>query len=184
MYNLDYKKYMFSEPQKNIEQFNIDPGMSVADLGSGAGFYSLALARVVGPSGTVYAVDVQKDLLTKLQKEAHEQGFNNIKVVWGDLDIAKGSTLRDNSVDRVIIANTLFQITEKDALVQEAFRILKPKGKLLLVDWSDSFGGMGPHPKDVLREDVAKTLLESHGFSFDKQISTGDHHYGFVVKKE
>jgi ubiquinone/menaquinone biosynthesis C-methylase UbiE len=176
-------KVMFSQPEKNIEQFHVDPGMSVADLGSGAGFYSLALAKMVGTTGKVFAVDVQKDLLTKLQSEAHGQGINNIKIVWGDLDVAKGSTLPDQSVDRVVIANVLFQVEEKDNLIAEAHRILKPKGKLLFVDWSDSYGGLGPHPNDIIREDQAKSLFEAGGFSFEKDITTGDHHYGFVVQK-
>jgi ubiquinone/menaquinone biosynthesis C-methylase UbiE len=175
---------MFSQPDKNIEQFHVDPGMSVADLGSGAGFYSLALARAVGPSGRIYSVDVQKELLSKLQSDAVAQGINNIKVVWGDLDEPKGSTLQEGIIDRVVIANVLFQVENKDALINEALRILKPKGKLLFIDWSDSYGGLGPHPKDIVKEDVAKTLFESHGFDFEKDIVTGDHHYGFVVQKK
>jgi ubiquinone/menaquinone biosynthesis C-methylase UbiE len=180
MYNI----YMFSNPENNIEQFHIDPGMSVADLGSGAGFYSLALAKEVGPSGKVYSVDIQKELLSKLQTEAHNEGIANIKLVWGDLDEVGGSTLNDQSVDRVVIANVLFQVEDKDNLIKEAYRILKPGSKLLFVDWSDSFGGLGPRPQDVIKEDVAKTLFESEGFEFEKDIQTGDHHYGFIVKKK
>jgi ubiquinone/menaquinone biosynthesis C-methylase UbiE len=138
----------------------------------------------VGPSGRVYAVDVQKELLSKLQSDAHNQGIHNINIVWGDLDEPKGSTLQDGMIDRIVIANVLFQVENKDALIEEARRILKPKGKLLFVEWSDSYGGLGPHPDDVVREDVAKTLFESQGFSHEKDISTGDHHYGFVVQKQ
>lgn len=174
---------MFSQPDKNIEQFHIDPGMSVVDMGSGAGFYSIALAESVGPSGRVYAVDIQKELLSKLQTDASSKNIHNIKLIWGDLDKPKSTTLSDNSVDRVVIANTLFQIGEKDVFITEAKRILKPGGKLLFVDWSDSFGGLGPHTKDIVTSDVAKSLFESHGFSFDRDIQTGEHHYGFVIKK-
>jgi ubiquinone/menaquinone biosynthesis C-methylase UbiE len=174
---------MFSSPEKNIEQFNVDPGMSVADLGSGAGFYSIALGKAVGPSGKVYSVDIQKDLLEKLQHDAAAADVHNIKLIWGDLDEPKSSTLHDNFVDRVVVANVLFQIEEKDTLLEEAYRILKPGGKLLFVDWSDSYGGLGPKPEDIVKEDVAQTILESHRFTFVKDIQTGDHHYGFVVKK-
>ena len=174
---------MFSNPVKNIEQFNIDPGMTVADLGSGVGFYSIALAKAVGPSGKVYAVDIQKELLSKLQTDAAQEGVHNIKLIWGDLDLPKSSTLQESSVDRVVLANILFQIEEKDVLLEEAYRILKPGGKLLFVDWKDSYGGLGPKPSDVIKDDVAKTLLESHNFKFDRDILTGDHHYGFIVKK-
>ncbi len=174
---------MFANPEKNVVQFNIDPGMSVADLGAGAGLYSLALGKAVGPSGKVYAVDIQKELLSKLQTDAAQEGIHNIKLIWGDLDLPKGTTLHDQSMDRVVIANTLFQLEEKDILIEEAYRILKSGGRLLFVDWKDSYGGMGPKPADVIREDVSKALIESHNFHFVKDIVTGEHHYGFVMKK-
>lgn len=174
---------MFSQPEKNIEQFHVDPGMSVADLGSGAGFYSIALAKAVGPSGRVYAVDIQKELLSKIQTDAAAQGVHNIKLVWGDLDEPEGTKLPDRSVDRATITNTLFQIENKDAFIEEAHRILKPGGKLLFVDWKDSYGGLGPQPKDIISHDAARVMFEENNFSFEKDIQTGDHHYGFVVKK-
>ncbi|MFT5352726.1 MAG: ubiquinone/menaquinone biosynthesis C-methylase UbiE, partial [Candidatus Paceibacteria bacterium] len=134
---------MFSDPQKNIEQFHVDPGMSVVDLGSGSGFYSLACARVVGDSGRVISVDINKDLLSKLKKEAEHEGLLSLDIVWGDIDEDNGSTLSDNIADRVLITNTLFQVEKRENVIKEARRILKKGGSLLVVDWSESFGGMG-----------------------------------------
>lgn len=173
---------MFSDPQKNIEQFHVDPGMKVADLGSGSGFYSLALAEAVGGSGKVFAVDIQKDLLSKLKNEANSQGYTQLEIVWGDIDEPNGSTLSDQLVDRVIIANTLFQLEKKDETIREAKRILKPKGKLLIVDWTDSFGGLGPHTSDVVSADQAIELAEENGFKLDREIMAGEHHYGLIFK--
>lgn len=173
---------MFSNPEQNIEKVHIDPGMKIANLGSGAGHYSIAAARLVGPSGNVYAVDVQKELLEKLKNESLQQGISNIELVWADLDEPMGTKLADNLVDRVIIANVMFQVEDKDALLVEAKRILKPKGKVLFVDWSDSFGGLGPQDSDIIRPDVARTIFESEGFEFEKDIETGDHHYGLIFK--
>lgn len=175
---------MFATPESILQQFNVDPGMSVADLGSGAGFYSILLGRAVGPSGKVYAVDVQKSLLQKIQADSAAQGVYNIKPIWGDLDNLKGTTLPDNSVDRVVIVNTLFQVENKDGMILEALRILKPKGKLLFIDWSDSFGGMGPQPAEVIKPDVSRTMFESENFLFDREVVAGDHHYGFIFKKQ
>lgn len=174
---------MFSEPSKNIEQFHVDPGMSVADLGSGTGFYSFALADIVGPSGVVYAVDVQKELLNKLQRDSENRGYNNIKFIWGDLDEIGGTKLRDNSVDRAVIANVMFQLEDPESFLQEVKRILKPRsGKILLVDWTDSFGGLGPTADAVVKPDVARTMFEDAGFIFDRNINAGDHHYGIIFK--
>lgn len=171
---------MFSQPEKNLEQFHVDPGMSVADLGSGSGFYSLAASTMVGSSGKVYAIEVQKELVDKLQNEARHRNIENIFTIWGDIESPHGTTLADAIVDRVIIANTLFQVLHKEGLLKEARRILKPKGKVLLVDWTDSHGGLGPHPKKVITAKMAREIFEQHGFIFDRSVTVGDHHYGMI----
>lgn len=174
---------MFSDPQKNIEQLGVDPGTKVADLGSGSGFYSLALAKAVGPQGRVFAVDVQQELLTKLKAEAMHHHLENIEVIWGDVDEPHGSRLEDASMDRVLVTNTLFQVDHKDALVAEAFRIVKPKGRVLLVDWTDSFGGLGPHPARVVKPEQGRALFERAGFTYVRDIQAGAHHYGMVFTR-
>ncbi len=173
---------MFSNPEQNIEKINIDPGMRVADLGSGSGFYSIAAAKLTGPSGRVYAVDIQKDLLEKLKKDSLEQGISHIEIIWSDLDDPKGTGLEDNLVERVIMTNILFQVEDKESLISEAKRILKPKGKLFLVEWMDSFGGLGPKESDIIKPDVARVMFEEAGFEFEKDIHVGNHHYGFIFK--
>jgi len=174
---------MFSQPHKNIEQLGVDPGTKVADLGAGSGFYSLELAQVVGKQGRVFAVDVQQELLTKLKSEALQHGFENIEIVWGDIEELHGSRLQDSSVDRVLITNTLFQVDHKDVLVAEAFRVLKPKGRALLVDWSDSFGGLGPQSSRIIKPTQGRSLFEQAGFTYVRDIQAGDHHYGMVFTK-
>lgn len=171
---------MFSDPKKNIESLHIEPGMKVADLGSGAGFYTLAASEKVEDEGMVFAIEVQKELVTKLQNEANKDGRNNVKAIWADFETAGGSTLTDNLVDRVLLTNTLFQADDKYGALQEAYRILKPRGKLLLVDWTDSHGGLGPHPNEVLTEEQARQLAEDVGFILEEDIDAGDHHYGMI----
>ncbi len=174
---------MFSQPEKNIEQFAVDPGMKVVDLGSGAGFYTLAIAKAVGKTGKVFAVDVQQELLLKLKNEAFKQGVENIEIIWGDIDEENSTRLADNSVDRVLVANTLFQVDDKDAVAREAFRILKPKCTAMLIDWSDSFGGLGPHRSRIVNPEQGKIIFERAGFSFLRDIKAGDHHYGMIFIK-
>lgn len=174
---------MFSQPEKNIEQFAVDPGMKVVELGSGSGFYTLALARSVGKTGKVFAVDVQQELLLKLKNEAFKNGLENIEIVWGDIDEENSTRLNDATVDRVLIANTLFQVDDKDNVAKEAFRILKPKCTALLIDWSDSFGGLGPHKSRIITPEQGKIIFERAGFTFLREIRAGDHHYGMIFIK-
>jgi len=173
---------MFSNPQTNLDQFGLQEGDRVADLGSGSGFYSLAAAKMVGDKGRVYAVDIQKDMLAKLKSTAQSEHLLNIEVIWGNLDTVGGTKLRDMSIDAIIVSNTLFQIEHKSNFAREIKRIIKRTGRVLLVDWSDSFSNMGPDEKHVVREAEAKKIFEDAGFALEKSINAGDYHYGLILK--
>ena len=175
---------MFSDPKHNIEQFGLSDGMIVADLGAGSGFYSIEAGRAVAPTGKVYAVDVQKDLLERLRKEAQRNHVLNIDVMSGDLEHLGGSKVRELSCDAVIASNILFMLDDKRTFLTEAKRILKTGGKLLLVDWTASFSGMGPHGNHVVYKDDALKLALGVGFTFEKEISAGAHHYGIIFRKK
>jgi len=173
---------MFVQPSDVIASLGIAPGSIVADFGAGSGAYTIATALALGESGRVYAVDVQKDLLVRLKKNATDQGLGNVDVIWGDCEKLGGTTLRDQSTDLVIIANVLFQAPEKATLLKEAKRILRAggKGRLLFIDWSGSFKNMGPKAEQVVSEIEAKRLAEGVGFITERVVSAGTHHYGVL----
>lgn len=173
----------FSDPKHNLEQLGLKDGHIVADLGSGSGFYSIESAKMVAPSGVVYAIDVQKTLLERLKKEAIRMKVNGIQVIAGDLEIAGGSKLKDKSVDRVIVSNILFQLENKENIAREASRILKDDGLILVVDWSASFGNLGPHNDHVFYKDDCAELFKSIGLVFVREIEAGENHYGLVFRK-
>lgn len=174
----------FSNPEKNINQLGVVEGSVVVDFGAGSGHYTIAAAKKAGTDGTVYAIDIQNDLLTRLKDHARTEGVPGIvKTYRGDLEHIGGSQLRDSMADRVIVANILFQVDDKETLLRECFRVLKPKGKALIVDWQDSFGGLGPAGDHVVSESVARDLATKVGFEVLENISAGAHHYGFVVRK-
>jgi len=175
---------MFSDPIKNVEQLGIRLGSVVVDLGSGSGHYAKVSARVVGESGKVYAVDIQKDMLTRLKNDAGKEGFKNIEIVWGDIEKMGGTKLKDELADTALITNLMFQIEDKPSVAKEAFRIVKHGGKLLVVDWTDSFGGLGPHEEVVFSEGKALELFGNAGFVKEKNIEAGEHHYGIIFSKQ
>jgi len=177
-------KNMFSDPEKNIEQFNLAKGSYVADLGAGSGFYSFASAKVVGESGRVYSLDIQKDLLEKIKKESALRHLGNIEIIWADLEHLGGTKLRESSMDAVVMANILFQLSLKDNTVLEVKRILKNNGKVLLIDWLSSFGGIGPQPKDVLSKEKAEEIFAKNGFVVEKEFAAGAQHYGIIFRKK
>jgi len=176
----------FVNPEEVVKKhFNLQPGMVVADFGAGSGYYTLASARIVGESdsGVVYAVDIQKDLLEKIKSRAEEEGLKNVEIVWADLDKPEGSRIAADSLDFVVISNILFQTENKRAVAREAFHVLKSGGIAGVIDWSESFGGLGPRPEDVVgKQDCEKLFLEA-GFTMEKEFEAGEHHYGFLFKK-
>ncbi len=172
-----YNTSMFSEPASNLAKLGLHDGMKVVDLGAGSGFYSIEASRLVGSSGRVYAVDVQKDLLERLRSHAGSQGVRNIEVVWGNVEKIGGTKLREAIADRVIASNVLFQIEKPDDFCLEIKRILKPGGKVLLVDWSES---TPLTPQNVVPFIKAQTLFEKSGFKLEQSFNAGDHHYGMV----
>src|SRR3990167_6611538 len=168
----------FAHPTHNIRSLGITPGMKVADFGSGSGAYTLAIAESLANSGHVYAIDVQRDLLRKTKNEATKRGFKNVEVIWGDLEYAGATKIADGVLDMVLVSNLLFQINNKDAVMREAWRILKQAGKLVIIDWSDSFRGMGPQEIDVVTKENAKSLAISNGFELMREFTAGSHHFG------
>jgi ubiquinone/menaquinone biosynthesis C-methylase UbiE len=174
---------MFSDPQKNVSAWSLPLGAIVADFGSGSGHYVRAISKAVGSDGKVLAVDIQKDLLSKLKNEVIKEGLENIEVIWGDLETPNGSHIKSGSLDALVISNLLFQVKSKEAIAKEALRVLKPHGSLLLVDWADSFGGFGPKTEDVFSKEKALPIFQSVGFSFLKDVDAGAHHYGVILEK-
>lgn len=175
----------FTNPKKNIEKFQILPGACVVDLGCGSGEYSLLAALLAGEKGRLYAIDVQKDVLTSLKRRAQEKRIFNIEVIWGDVEKLGGTHLVDDSVDVAIASNIFFQIEDKESFVQETKRILKTgKGKVYLIDWLDSFGNLGPEKSHVVSPEVAKEIFSRNGFVPERVLSdVGEHHYGLVFRK-
>ena len=171
---------MFSDPDSVIKQSYVAEGMTVADFGAGIGFYALALAKKVGEYGRVFAIDVLPDHLRKLSNEAARQGLNNIELIQSDLEAENGSGLLAASVDRIIIANTLFKADHPEKIVNEAKRILKHDGKVAVVDWIDSFSQIGPHPDDVVTKEEARKYFEDADFVLESFIDAGSHHYGLL----
>ena len=157
--------------------------MKVADFGSGTGHYTKAAAHVVGSSGHVYAIDVMEDVLKHARQHTHQGQHHIIDMVWGDIEHKGGTKLRDYSMDAVILANTLFQVENRQGMIDEIKRVLKPDGKLLVVDWTQSHGGMGPHHEAVVNESQALELFEAAGFVKQKAFSAGPHHYGIVFTR-
>ena len=171
---------MFSDPVKNLKTLGIREGDIIADLGAGTGYYSIPAGHMAS-QGKVYAVEVQKDFLATIRQKVKEAHLNNVECLWGNVEKIGGTKIGDDIVDVVIASNILFQVDDKDIFVEEIKRILKPNGKVLLVDWSDSssLGALVAMPKVKALE-----LFKKKGFVVDCDIDAGADHYGMILVKK
>lgn len=173
----------FAQPENNIKYLGVTAGKSVADIGAGTGHYTFLLSGLVGREGNVYAIDIQKELVERISKEAEERNIQNVHALWGDAENIGGTKLKSEAVDDVIVSNVLFQTESKSGLVAEIKRILKKKGKVMVIDWSESFAGLGPDSLHVVTEETARSLFENNGFVLEKKFEAGAHHYGLIFRQ-
>jgi len=180
--NLDLQG-AFANPEIIATHFHLIEGDTIIDLGAGSGNYMEPLSKAVGESGRVYLGEVQKSLVDTLDNRAQELHLSNIYPLWCDIETVGGIKLKDESLDAALLSNTLFQVEDKNSVAIEICRVLHKGGRLFVVDWTESFGGLGPHPDHVITQEVAKSLFEKNGFSYESDFSAGDHHYGMTLRK-
>ena len=172
----------FVVPDEVVAHMHVREGDVVADFGAGSGYFIPALAEAVGPEGKVYACEIQKQLVETIGEIARDKGYANVDPLWCDLEAIQGTKLVDDTVDVGLLVNTLFQLEDKTTALNELTRVLRPGAKLFVVDWSESWQGLGPTDDHVVREADAKALFESAGFTFERTIASGAHHYGLAFR--
>jgi ubiquinone/menaquinone biosynthesis C-methylase UbiE len=173
----------FADPRTNLQKLNLTPGMTVVDFGAGVGAYSLAAGELLDPQDKVYAIEIQKDLLETIKRDAKARNLQNVEVIWGDIEQAGGVSLPDSTADIVIISNVLYQAKSMYVLALEAKRLLKSGGRIMVIEWSDSFGHLGPTPENIVLPEEVKKTFDSTGLSFVSEFPAGDHHYGLIFVK-
>ncbi len=116
----------FRNPKDELEQMGLRAGQVVLDYGCGAGSYTIPAAQIVGERGVVYAVDKHPLAIDMVENRAAKEGLANVKTIYSDRDTG----LPDESVDVVLLYDVFHAVREKQSLLRELGRILKPAGLL------------------------------------------------------
>ncbi len=172
----------FLNPALIVAQTGLMQGQTVADLGSGSGFYILPAAQLVGNSGTVYAVDVQESKLAATVSIATQFGYKNVQVMQADLekpflDVAPGSC------DLVIAGNIFHEVKNRDQLFKNIYRILKSPGRLCVVEWKKGASPFGPPLEKRVDQQALEVQLMHSGFRKLKDLDADSYHYGILFEK-
>jgi len=124
----------WQQPEEVIRALDIRPGEAIADLGAGGGYFTFRLADAAGPSGKVYAVDVDTDMTRYLAERAKTQDYQNIDIIVGDYHDPR---LPENGVDLIFTSNTYHHIQEREAYFKNVKHYLRSNGRVAVIDFSN-----------------------------------------------
>ena len=157
------------------------PGMSVADVGCGPGFFTLPAAEIVGPTGRVYAVDISEQMLQAVRDKARGAGLHNIETVLAE---ESAIPLPDAAAQFAILAFVLHEAVQPDAFTREVARLLAPAGRLMLLEWKKEEMPVGPPVRDRLTPEESERRLAAAGLRSLQQFDPNPYHYGLVSSAE
>lgn len=114
-----------------IAKLDLKPGSRVADVGCHEGYFTVKLAKKVGNDGLVYAVDLSRDKISRLQKNLSERGISNVEAIVGEEANPK---LPENALDAVLIVDTYHEMDRHDEILQHISKSLKKNGRLIICE--------------------------------------------------
>lgn len=174
----------FLDPVSIISQLGVEAGSVAVDFGCGPGYFSIPFAKAVGENGFVHSLDILPQSLETVIGRAKNSGITNIATKRVNLEKENGSKLQSEIADWVIMKDILFQNKEKGAIINEAHRILKKGGKVILVEWNSAKSAVGPVPELRIDQISAEKMFSAAGFIVEKSVEAGHFHYAFIAIKE
>ena len=156
----DPKRDAYQKPHEVVTALGLKPGETLADIGSGSGYFALRFAAHVGEQGRVFAVDVDPEMVRHLNRRIRDAGVRNVQTVLADPD---DPLLPDASLDRFVVVNTWHHIGQREDYARKLHDALKPGGAVLIVDFTlDS--DIGPPKSHRLTEHEVMRELSAAGF--------------------
>ncbi len=142
----------WQKPDQIMDALNIADGSTVADIGAGAGWFTIHLARRVGPRGKVYAQDVQREMLEAIRRRVAKEGLESVETRLG-----KGSdpNLPASRLDAVLVVDVYPEVEDRVTFLRNLGASLRPNGRIGIVNYKPGKGGPGPAPGEGLRVDVS-----------------------------
>jgi predicted methyltransferase len=152
---------LWQRPDQVMDAMGIADASVVADIGAGSGWFTIRLARRVGPQGLVYAEDVQTEMINAITRRVQRENLTNVKAVRGENSDPR---LPAGSLDAVLVVDAYHEVEDRVTMLTNLARALKPQGRIGVVDFK--LDGTGPGPSidervspDVVVKDAAKAGL-------------------------
>ena len=150
------------EPDRALRLLKIAKGATVADVGAGSGYMSVRMAKIVGPTGRVYANDIQAGMLELLQKNVAKAKLGNVVPVLGTFDDPK---LPAGALDLVLMVDVYHEFSEPQAMLRHIHESLKPDGRMVLLEYRAEDPSVPIQPLHKMTVAQAKLEIEHEGFT-------------------
>jgi ubiquinone/menaquinone biosynthesis C-methylase UbiE len=174
----DPERLSLFDPEVVLKSFGLKPGMTVLDVGTGAGFYLPYLSKMVSDSGKVYAIDISPEAVEYAKSKVSQLGLKNVEVL---LSQENQIPLPDNTVDFTYMAFVFHELEDPVKFLKELERVSKLIGYLALIDWKKEERDKGPPPEEVYSEWEVGMILEEAGLRVGRVVEVGPYAYGFYA---
>ena len=150
-----------------MEALQIAKGATVADIGAGVGFFTWRLAEVVGPSGKVYANDIQPEMIQLLKKNMKERSLTNVEPILGKIDDPK---LPKGAIDLALLVDVYHEFSEPQKMLDRIRESLKPDGRLVLLEYRKEDPKVPIKLAHKMTVEEVKAEVEPEGYKLDKVL--------------
>jgi ubiquinone/menaquinone biosynthesis C-methylase UbiE len=164
----------WQNPEEILAELGVKKGSSFVDVGCGQGFFALPAARLVGPKGYVYALDIDQQAIALLRRKAISERLGNLVTKVG---AAEEVVFGERMADFVFFGIVLHDFQNQSRVLLNARKMLKPRGILADLDWKKEPMQFGPPLSIRLSETQAVGLLEEAGFKVEDAKDVGPYHY-------
>jgi len=169
----------FLNPSEVLKQLKLRKDMIACDFGCGSGGWVIPLAKKL-EEGNVFAIDILEEPLSALRSRAKSEKIFNIETRKADVE--KWTHLLNESCDLVLMTNLLFEVEDKKKVLEEARRVLKPRGEILIVDWLKD-NPLTPTIEFCSTEEIKK-IADEIGLKLGKEFEAGLYHWGLIFQKQ
>ncbi len=156
-------------PSKALDALELKPGMVVADIGAGSGYYTARMAKRVAPGGRVYATDIQQGMLDLLNRRIQLEKLDNVTTVLGGFD---DPALPAHSLDLAIMVDVYHELQSPQIFLQRLRETFKPGGRLVLLEFRKEDPRIPILEVHKMSVAEVRVELESEGFVIEKTIET------------
>ena len=173
----DPKRDEYQKPHEVMTALDLKPGETVADIGSGSGYFTFRLARHVGDAGRVYTVDVSPDMVLHLNRRIRDLGVKNVVSILSAQD---DPLLSDATIDRFFICDTWHHIGDHPRYLALLRKMLKPGGQVVMIEFKKAETPVGPPMEMRIGRDDLLREIEANGFKLAAEHTFLPHQYFLV----